>query len=170
MQDAAFDLLEKFTYEGGELVDVEGVVGPQTGATKLAELIAKRVSEMTRNPCFSVSPAKHEEAGVKSMVFTPEEEVKLRGKTVLLCEDVLTTGGSVELTASAVAQANGCALGYVLVLVNRSGLKEVYGRKVLPLIDRPMPMWTPEECPLCPKGSEALPPKGDNWPRFTAQY
>jgi hypothetical protein len=54
--------------------------------------------------------------------------------------------------------------------VNRSGLTEVNGMKIVALIDHPMPMWAPEECPLCPQGSEAIRAKGENWARLTAAY
>jgi hypothetical protein len=88
--------------------------------------------------------------------------------TVGISEDVLTTCGSIDLTATAVTNAGGIVLPVILALVNRSGLTEVSGKKIIALIDRPMPMWTPDECPLCKVGSEALRPK-DNWAKLNAQ-
>ena len=141
------------------------IVGPQTGATKLAELLSHvhypyypSHSEM----CISVSPAKVGEGQDKKMVFAEDEHFVLFDKSVLLCEDVITTGGSIRLTAVAVTEAGGIILPFVLALVNRSGLKEIDGRKILALINRPMPTWEPVECPLCKEGSEAFRPK-DNW-------
>jgi orotate phosphoribosyltransferase len=170
MQDAAFDLLEKFILDGGEMLDVEEVVGPQTGATKLAEFIAKQLGNTTRRFCSYASPAKSDKDGIKSMVFTSEEVARIRGHTILLCEDVISTGGSVDLASDAIEKAGGTILPYVLVLVNRSGQKEARGRKILSLIDRPMPMWLPADCQLCPFGSEAIPAKGDNWARLNDVY
>jgi orotate phosphoribosyltransferase len=89
---------------------------------------------------------------------------------VLFCEDVLTTGGSVELAEDAVLENGGIVLPYILVLVNRSGLTEVNGKKIIALINRDFPKWTPEECPLCKEGSEAIPPKGDNWELLKLTY
>ena len=103
------------------------------------------------------------------MIFSDEEHAQLPNKRVLLCEDVLTIGGSVELTAEATMAAGARVLQYLLVLVNRSGLAEVGGKKIVALINRPMPMWMPEECPLCKAGSEAIRPK-DNWTRLNAAY
>jgi orotate phosphoribosyltransferase len=166
--DAASDLLELFALRGGNVAEVEAVVGPQTGATKLAELISKQLPNVD---CFFASPAKCEVEGRKSMTFSGEELVLLPGKLVLLCEDVLTTGGSVGLTTAAVFYASGFTLPFVLALVNRSGLKEVNDRKIVALIDRPMPMWMAEECPLCQQGSEAIRPKGpQEWARLNAKY
>ena len=169
--EAALDLLESFSMQGGEVSDVQGVVGPQTGATKLAEFISTPVSIATMRKCFSASPAKSESEGVKSMVFTEKELGQLPAKSVLLCEDVLTTGGSVDLASTAVTNAGGTTLPFILVLVNRSGLKEVSGKKIIALIDRPMPTWAPDECPLCKEGSEAIRPKGPpEWARLNDSY
>ena len=167
LREAASDLVELFAEYGGELRMLDGIVGPQTGATKLAQLVCEELVLGMNTDYFWLSPAKHEECGVKSMVFGDEDLKFLPGSSILLCEDVLTTGGSVELAARAVIDAGGVVLPYILVLVNRSGLKEVNGRKIIALIDRSMPLWEPDECPLCKGGSEAIRPK-DNWMRLNA--
>jgi orotate phosphoribosyltransferase len=169
LRNAASDLLELFVRQDGYVADVQGVVGPQTGATKLAELVSHQVAIRTGFKGFWASPAKHESDGQKSMVFSEEDRGLLPGQSVLLCEDVLTTGGSVDLAATAVTNEGGIVLPFILVLVNRSGLAEASGKKIVALIDRPMPMWTPEECPLCKDGSEAVRPK-DNWACLNAAY
>jgi orotate phosphoribosyltransferase len=165
----ALDLLEILRNSGEiEDFDVDIVVGPQTGATKLAELISGQIPDCTGYPCHWASPAKNEQQGQKSMIFSDEDLRRLPGSMVLLCEDVLTTCGSIDLTATAVTNAGGIVLPVILALVNRSGLTEAGGKKIIALIDRPMPMWTPDECPLCRMGSEALRPK-DNWDQLNAQ-
>jgi len=168
--DAASDLLEIFVQQGGDYSRVRGVVGPQTGATKLAEFISCLIQEENNKICLPFSPAKREENGVKSMVFQDLEISKLAARKVLLCEDVLTTGGSVEHAEKAVFDASGIVLPYILVLVNRSGLTEVNGKKIIALINRDLPIWMPEVCPLCKEGSEAIPPKGENWALLKASY
>lgn len=171
LDDAAADLVEKLSIQDGHKVNIRGIVGPQTGATKLAELICEHTTFYINGSCFWASPAKSEVDGQKSMVFNPMELDLLFCKSVLLCEDVLSTGGSIELTAKAIEHAEGIVLPYVLVLVNRSGLTEIGGRKIVALIDHPMPMWEPHECPLCKEGSEAIRPKGtENWDRLNANY
>ena len=167
LRAAASDLLELFIINRGNFAEIEGVVGPQTGATKLAELVSKQCPA----GCFFASPAKKEINGVKSMVFSDEERALLPGKSILLCEDVLTTGGSVDLTDNAVTDAGGFVLPFVLVLVNRSGLTEVNGKKIVALISHPMPTWMADDCDLCKKGSEAIRPKGpEEWARLNANY
>jgi orotate phosphoribosyltransferase len=171
LREAASDLLELFAQQGGEISKVQSVVGPQTGATKLAELLSSEIMSCTKGECFWASPSKHEEAGKKSMVFSSEDIDMLPNQSILLCEDVLTTGGSVDLTVDAVTSAWGEVLPFILVLVNRSGLTEIGGSRIIALIDRPMPMWTPDECPLCKHGSVALRPKdNDNWAVLNAAH
>lgn len=164
LADAAHDLVELFWFEE-KLADAQVVVGPQTGATMLAGLIARRLSHLSQRACLTASPAK--DADGKPNVFTPAEHGFLKGMYSLFCEDVITTGGSIRHTVEAVEKAGGIPLRYVLTLVNRSGASRIDGRKIVALIDRPMPMWTPDDCPLCKGGSEAIRPK-DNWARLTA--
>ena len=171
LHDAAHDLLELFIRQSGNIAQVHGVVGPQTGATKLAEFMSSKIRSLTNGHCFWASPAKESrgEGDEKVMGFNEEELRLLPKKSILLCEDVLTTGGSVDLVAKAITSAHGTVLPFILVLVNRSGLTEASGNKIVALIDQPMPMWTPEECPLCKEGSEAIRPK-DNWALLNAIY
>lgn len=171
LREAVSDLLKLFVFHGGDIGVVEGVVGPQTGATKMSEYASDQITAYTRRECFWASPAKSENHGIKSMVFTQEELTFLPGQQVLLYEDVLTTGGSVDLTTTAIINAGGIVLPYVLVLVNRSGRTEVSGKKIIALINREMPMWGAEYCPLCSEGSEAIPAKDPtNWTRLNAIY
>lgn len=172
LSKAASDLLGLLADQLDDFSAIQCVVGPQTGATKLAELISDHVPPFTGLECFHASPAKTEINGVKAMVFDEKEAALVDGKSVLLCEDVLTTGGSVELAEQAVLEVGGRVLPFILVLVNRSGFKEVNGKKIIALIDRHMSTWnTKEECPLCQQGSEAIPAKDPvNWARLNAEY
>lgn len=148
---------------------VQRVVGPQTGATKLAEALHVAINH-NGGQCGWASPEKQGEGDDRKMVFADETKTVLPDERVLLTEDVFTTGLSVELAAKAVAARGGILLPYVLVIVNRSGLAEVSGRKVVALIDRHMPTWEAGNCPLCRQGSEAIRPKTpiENWERLTA--
>lgn len=169
--EAAYNLLSLLVPEGGNISQIKGVVGPQTGATKLAELIHYAVIRINEKSCFWASPSKGEVEGKKVMILSDEDLSFFPQQNIQLCEDVLTTGVSVDLTEAAVNSAGGIVLPFVLVLVNRSGLKEVSGKKIVALIDHPMPMWTPEECPLCKQGGEAIRPKDpQNWTRLNANY
>lgn len=169
LYEAGADLLEKILDIDPHIVSVTCVVGPQTGATRLAELLSQHIMSAPGKWCSFASPTKTEEDGHRRMVLTRKEQDTVCGEKILLCEDVISTGGSVELTARAVTRAGGTVLPYVLVLVNRSGLTKVNGRRIIALTDRPLPMWEPSECPLCAGGSEAIFSPKDNWARLKAE-
>ncbi|MEK7630726.1 MAG: phosphoribosyltransferase family protein [Patescibacteria group bacterium] len=168
--EASRDLVDQLLQDSSfDINDIDRVVGPQTGATRLAESIATEVTIKRGRLCAWASPAKAGEGEHKTMVFT-DTKVGL-GEKVLLVEDVLNTGGSIRLTAQAVEVAGGSVLPYTAVLVNRSGFNEVDGRKIISLINHSMPIWVPEKCPLCKVGSEAIRPKGiESWQQLNASY
>ncbi|MEK7551789.1 MAG: phosphoribosyltransferase family protein [Patescibacteria group bacterium] len=170
LDKAARALLNLLEQNGLRLFEVARVVGPAMGAITLAHDLARHISrERLSGLCLRAYTEKAAEGETKLMVFKKTTIRPL--EKVLLVEDVLTTGGSVNLSATAVTDAGGIVLPFVAVLVNRSGLDEVDGKKIVALIDRPMPMWAPEECPLCTQGSEAIRPKGtENWARLNASY
>jgi len=183
LEDVAHDLwcnLLMHPEASGVISRFEFFVGPQTGATKLAESLARITSRHLGYRIEHVSPAKHEAEGrKKSMVFTEDQLAKINGRRGIICEDVVTTAGSTNLTVTATLEGRAKRLHpFVLVMVNRSQQTDITnelfpgGIKIIPLIHDPLPLWEPrseEGCPLCKAGSEALPPKG-NWDRFTAEY
>ncbi len=172
LTDAVADLLYAFAKQmhadfGDDLNIVDGVVGPATGATKLARFLSEQIMAYTRSDCFDASPTKDPKPMTKGMVFEKAEIELFPGQNVLLCDDVMTTGGSVNSTALAVIALHGKPLPYVLTLVNRSGLKVIGGRTIVSLIEHFMPIWTPKECGLCMLGSKAVRPKGtQNWAKL----
>ncbi len=170
LSEAVQDLLRLFREQGGDVSKVQGCIGPQTGATKLAKVGSEWINDDKLRPwCFWASPAKHEKDGKKSMIFSDRDRAILSGQSVLPWEDVSTTGGSVDMMVKAVERIGGIVLPYVLVLVNRSGLQSVNGRRVVALIKHDMPIQSADKCILCKAGSEALRPK-DNWDRLNAVY
>ena len=166
LAEACSNLLQRL--EIGERVvlsKIDRVVGPAMGAITMAHELARQISEGTGHRCLRAYTEKFE----KIMVF--QRTIIKPTELVLLVEDVLTTGGSVGITSAAVAATHGYILPFVAVLVNRSGLTHVDEKKIIALIDRPMPMWAADDCPLCKKGSEAIRPKGtENWKRLNASY
>lgn len=96
-------------------------------------------------------------------------EVK-EGERVLMCEDIITTGGSAMEAAKVIESLGGKIVG-VAALANRGFCKRE-GSSVttkpnckLPqdipffaLADFDFEMYVPENCPLCKEGSEAIKP------------
>jgi orotate phosphoribosyltransferase len=169
LDEASYELVNLLKSLGLNLSGVDRVVGPAMGAITLAHDVARHISNERRSSCFRAFTEKETEDGSKTMVF--KRTVILPGERTLPVEDVLTTGGSVDLMIQAVTKPGGIVLPFIAVLVNRSGLTEVSGKRVVALIDRPMPMWVADECPLCKQSSEAIRPKGtESWARLNATY
>ncbi len=172
LKEAAWDLIHLFSTMGGDLELIDRVVGPATGATDLAEFLAGTISRVrtSRRHCEWASPVKVKEADiVVGMEFNDPTNTVRPGERVLFCEDVITTGGSVGFATEACRELGAELLPFCLVLVNRSGLKEIDGKRIIALIDHPMDIWDPEDCPLCKGGSVALKPKipEGNWELLT---
>lgn len=93
-------------------------------------------------------------------IFAEREEgvMKLRrgfeikpGERVLVCEDVVTTGGSVFEVIELVKNAGGKLVG-VGCIVDRSGGKIDFGIRFASVVRLEVPTFKPEECPLCKEG------------------
>jgi len=93
-----------------------------------------------------------------------------KGEKILICEDIITTGGS-AMEAAAVIQALGADVVAFAALANRgfcqregSGLPPKPECKLpedipfFALADFEFAMYKPENCPLCAEGSEAVKP------------
>jgi orotate phosphoribosyltransferase len=118
-------------------VSPDVVVGPAVGGIILAYEVARQ---------FGVS-----------MAFTERENGKMkfrrdfvlnRESTVLIVEDVVTTGLSVQEVIWAVEEV-GATIAGVGILVDRSGGKIQFQYPFHPLLQMEVKTYTPEECPLC---------------------
>jgi len=97
----------------------------------------------------------------KRFVWSEREDGKMKfrrsfeinpGENVLVCEDVVTTGGSVQELISLVEKAGGIVIG-VVSMIYRGGATE-FDAPFYPLIEVRTPSWEPDECELCAKGIE----------------
>ena len=93
-----------------------------------------------------------------------------KGERVLMCEDIITTGGSAMEAATVVKELGGEIVG-VAALANRgfchredSNIETKPNCKLpqdipfFALADFTFEMYAPDECPLCKSGSEAIKP------------
>ncbi len=92
------------------------------------------------------------------------------GEKVLICEDIITTGGSALEAAKVVEEMGGEVVAFA-ALANRGfchrensdierkpNCKLPTDKPFFALADFAFEMYTPEECPLCKAGSEAVKP------------
>jgi len=100
-------------------------------------------------------------------------EVK-KGEKIIICEDIITTGGS-AMEAATIIEELGAEVVAFASLANRGFCKRE-GADITPKSECKLPtdtplfalddftfeMYTPEECPLCKKGSIAIKPGSRN--------
>lgn len=172
LQQIAFELIHKFHDENiATFYSTFAFVGPQTGATKLAEALKNEAVKKTGKPAFRfASPAKQGKRENRSMVFAPAEASLVQRKYVTLCEDTISTGGSLLLVQNALLMLEARIQSCVLAIVNRSEKEMVLGKKIIALINEPMPQWKKDECHLCRQGSKVISNPKDHWDELNAKH
>jgi orotate phosphoribosyltransferase len=79
------------------------------------------------------------------------------GERCLVVEDVITTGGSTREVVRCVEEHGGAVVG-VGSLIDRSGGAAAFAVKRTALATVSATTWSPEDCPLCKTGSQAVKP------------
>lgn len=120
---------------------IEVVVGPVTGGVLLAHEVGKAL-------------------GTRA-IFTERENGKMTlrrgfqiaaGERVLVVEDIVTTGGSVQEVVGVVKEHGGIPVG-IGMLVDRSGGKADFGEvPYKALLSLTVTTYEPDSCPLCKEG------------------
>jgi orotate phosphoribosyltransferase len=126
--------------------EIDTVIGPALGGVIIAYEVARAL-------------------GVKSL-FTEREDGKMRlrrgfnveeGERVLVVEDVITTGGSVNEVMEILVEAGAKVVG-VGVIVDRSSGKVNFGVPTHSLVSLDIESFSPAECPLCQQGLPLVKP------------
>jgi orotate phosphoribosyltransferase len=119
----------------GQRIDV--VAGPTTGGIILAFETARQLGVRS---IFA-----EKVGGVRA--FRRDFEVT-PGERVLVVDDILTTGGSLQETMSAVEEVGGVVVG-AGVLVDRSERNLDFRVPLFCCLRAPTVVYSPDECPLC---------------------
>lgn len=135
------ELAQHFREDG---IDV--VVGPALGGIIIAYEVARSL-------------------GIRAMFAEREEDKMLlrrgfqveEGERVLVVEDVVTTGSSVNEVMELVTDRGGKVVG-VGVLVDRSRGRAQFGVKTVSLLKLDLIDYSPAECPLCAQGIPLIKP------------
>ncbi len=118
------------------------VAGPTTGGVILAYETARHLG------VYSIIAEKAEAGTARE--FRRGFEVG-PGDTVLVVDDVLTTGGSIREVIAAV-KARGATVAGVGVLVDRAGGSVDFGVPFFACLSIAVASWAPEACHLCKEG------------------
>ena len=138
-------------------------------AEKLCKELAKKIKKKHKKIDLVISPALggvvigYELArilGVRSIFAERKEgQMQLRrnfaikkGEKAIVCEDVITTGGSTKEVMDIVASLGGETIA-VASMVDRSGKEDVFGKiPLFSLYKINIKTYQPQDCPLCKKG------------------
>ena len=137
--------------------DVEAVAAPAVGGTILSQWVAYHLSQIKGKEILSAYTEKDAgttaSAAESKQLFRRGYDAVVKGKKVLVVEDITTTGGSVKKTIHSIREAHGQIVA-VCVLVNRdpknidSTMMEI---PFIPLAEVKMQVWDAGACPLCKK-------------------
>jgi orotate phosphoribosyltransferase len=127
---------------------IDSVAGPTTGGIILAHELARQLGvRAIYAERRDGAPGREFRRG---FALAP-------GERVLVVDDIMTTGGSVQETIDAVRSAGGAVAG-AAVLVDRSGGASRLDVPVHSLWRLDIPSYAPAQCPLCAKGIPATHP------------
>ena len=79
------------------------------------------------------------------------------GERILVVEDVITTGGSTRECIAALEANGGKVIAAASIIVRSNGTADV-GVPRISLVEMDVPSYSPDECPMCADGIEAVKP------------
>lgn len=133
---------------------IDIVVGPAMGGIVLSQWVAHALSaRRTGGEVLAVYAEKGADDVNKQFFFGRGYDKYVMGKSVLLVEDVLTTGGSARQIADLVRKYGGNVVG-LAALCNRGNVQPeaIGGVPIHALISIDLATYAPEACPFCKQG------------------
>jgi len=130
---------------------VNVVVGPAVGAAILSQLVAYHLTDISGKEVYGAYADKDGQGG---FILKRGYDQLIKGKNVLVVEDLTTTGGSIKKVVDVVRGLGGNVVG-VIPIVNRGGVTaEAVGNppEFLSLVTLDLESWDEAECELCAKG------------------
>jgi orotate phosphoribosyltransferase len=130
---------------------VDVVVGPVLGGIVLSQWVAHSLNvNRTAGETLAIFAEKGDDGVDKKFFFGRGYDKLIAGRTILIVEDLLTTGGSVRQVVETVRGYGGNVVG-VSVLCNRGNVQsaDVGNVPIDALISLSLETYTEEECPFC---------------------
>lgn len=127
---------------------IEAVVGPSLGGIILSQWTAYHLSKIAGNDVLGIYTEKTDD---KDQILTRGYDALVKGKRILVVEDILTTGGSLAKVVKTVKAAGGDVIA-ACAMVNRDPNKidnEIIGAPLKALANIRLPAWDEAECPMC---------------------
>lgn len=130
---------------------VEVVVGPSIGGIILSQWVAYHLSKMKGEEVLSVYT---EKTADNDQIFTRGYDQFVKGKNVLVVEDIVTTGNSVKKVINSVEDAGGKVLAACSIVnkdpehINPDFIGVPFDYLTIIGVD----VYDEKDCPLCKKG------------------
>lgn len=146
--------ITSFIAEDLKKVPIDVVVGPSVGGILLSSWTAHHLSRIKKKNVLSFFTEKsYGDDKVKDgeQVFKRGYDKLLKGKKVLVVEDMTTTGGSVKKVVEEVKKAGGKVVSiYVMLNRNPKEVNErIMGSNFRSLSELQTEIYIEKECPLC---------------------
>ncbi len=135
--------------------NIQAVVGPATGGIGLAAVTAVALIQRGTRSNVMWGYAEKSEADPDVFVFGRGFAEHLKGRRILVVEDILTTGASARKVVDAARTIGGNVVGFSAI-VNRGGVtsKDLgHPGTFSPLLSLTLPTFEPSECPECLAGT-----------------
>jgi len=135
---------------GEKIKNVDVVVGPAAGAIVLANRVAEHLTDfyLKEEEVLSVYTEKKDDG---SQCFRRGFDKDVKGKKVLVVDDILTTGGSIDKVIKATEDAGGKVVGVAILVARHRVLPGKFGVPLIILLQVELDSWSKEGCPLCKK-------------------
>ena len=130
--------------------DIDVVIGPSIGGIILSQWTAYHLSKLKKKKVLGVFTEKDENS---DQIFKREYDKLVKGKRVLIVEDITTTGVSVKKVVDSVKKAGGKVVN-VCVMINRDPQKitsKTVGAPLSSLGVFKAESFDENKCPLCKK-------------------
>lgn len=134
--------------------EIEVVVGPAAGGIILSNRVAEYLTECYQREVISLFTEKDADG---NQVFSVEYVNKVKGKNVLMVDDVVTTGGTLGQLIEYVRDLGGNVFGAVVICLRGEGMQDIAGIRLDALLCLSFPDWPQEQCPLCSRGAPLSP-------------
>ncbi|GBD91349.1 orotate phosphoribosyltransferase [bacterium BMS3Abin04] len=129
-----------------QLFEIDTVIAPAIGGIVVGQEVAR---QLNKKSIFAERVDGH-------LVLRRGFEIS-EGEKVLVCEDVVTTGGSVFEVIDIVKEYGGEVVG-VGMIVDRSNGKVKFGVSQISTLEMEAVTYEPEDCPLCKDGIPVVKP------------
>lgn len=132
-------------------LDVDIVAAPVVGGVILGNLVAYHLSLLQKKEILSVYAEKTSEG---PMIFKRGYDTLVKGKNILIIDDVIATGFSVHKMIDVVRQFGGniVAMGVIANRVPKEVNTETLGVPMTWLCEIPAETYDEKDCPLCKAG------------------